>query len=72
MSLTSLPAEAPGGASDDDDDAARDHLRLRLLACVAGTDRGFAVSASQGDQVSAAAEALASAGGTVDLTKGAS
>lgn len=64
VSLTSLPVAPPGGASAV---AARDHLRLRLLACVAGTDRGFAVSASQGAQVAAAAEALAAAGGPVNL-----
>ena len=66
VDLTAMAPHAPGGG--DDDEGATEYLRLRLLATVAGTDRGFAVNSRQAAEVAAAAEALASAGGAVDLT----
>ncbi len=55
----------------DDTDGKEDYLRLRLLMALAGTDRGFAVNSMQAAEVAAAAEALVSAGGSVNLTNGA-
>ena len=67
----SLTAMSPLAPDSDDSDETKDYLRLRLLAALAGTDRGFAVNSMQAAEVAAAAEALVSAGGSVDLTNGA-
>lgn len=66
VSLTAMSPLAP-----DDTDGKEDYLRLRLLMALAGTDRGFAVNSMQAAEVAAAAEALVSAGGSVNLTNGA-
>ena len=62
--LTAMIPHAPTG------DAEQDYLRLRLLASLAGTDRGFAVNMKQAAEVAAAAEALISAGEPVNLANG--
>ena len=69
VNLTAMSPNAPS-SGDNGDGGATDYLRLRLLTTLAGTDRGFAVNSQQGAEVAAAAEALVSAGGPVDLTHG--
>lgn len=66
-----ITAMAPQPEDTSDAAAVREYLRLRLLASVAGSDRGFAVNKSQAAEIMAAAEALATAGGPVVLSYGA-
>jgi hypothetical protein len=58
--LTSMSA---GGSGED----AVPHLKTRLLAHVAGLDRGFAATRRQANLVESAVNALVAAGGPVDL-----
>lgn len=58
-----LTSMAAGGSGED----AVPHLKTRLLAHVAGLDRGFAATIRQADLVESAVQALVSAAGPVDL-----
>lgn len=62
---------APQPEDTSDSAAVIEYLRLRLLASVAGSDRGFAVNKNQAAEIKEAAEALATAGGPVTLVYGA-
>lgn len=62
---------APQPEDTSDSAAVIEYLRLRLLASVAGSDRGFAVNKNQAAEIKEAAEALAAAGGPVTLVYGA-
>lgn len=67
----SITAMAPQPEDTSDSAAVIEYLRLRLLASVAGSDRGFAVNKNQAAEIKEAAEALAAAGGPVTLVYGA-